>query len=78
MTIDLSELNRKIRAVMSAPLAERGEIDGDDSTYYEIRNLGDGLFIKLAFYKDSYGGNEFTGMQFVQPKEVTISKFEPI
>jgi len=78
MTIDLSELNRRIKKVMSAPLAEKGELDGDDSTNYEIRNLGDGLFIKLEFYKDSYGGNELTGMQFVQPKEIVISKFEAI
>jgi hypothetical protein len=78
MTIDLSELNRRIKKVMSAPLDEKGELDGDDSTHYEIRNLGDGLFIKLEFYKDSYGGSEFTGMQFVQPKEIVISKFEAI
>ena len=78
MTIDLSELNRKIKGLMSAPLAEGGELDGLDSNHYEIRNLGDGLFIKLEFYKDSYGSNEFTGMQFVQLKEITISKFEPI
>lgn len=75
--MELGEINLKLRNWGKLPQVETGE-DPQSGESWEVRSLGDGLYIKLYSYKDSYGGSEFVGMEFVRQKEVTVTKFETI
>jgi hypothetical protein len=52
---------------------------GDYETGYEVYEISEGVYVKLIVYVDSYGENEsVVGVEFVQPKTVTVTNFEPI
>ena len=57
-----------------------GEEQGEEGLSYEVYKLPeDNLYVKLKITTDSYGEDErISGLEFVQPKEVTITQFKAI
>jgi hypothetical protein len=81
--MNLTELNKKLKNVSSLPVVESSDTfkQNDyeyETDYYTVVDLGDGVYLKLSYYRDSYGYKEFVGMQFVEPKQVIKTGFEPI
>lgn len=79
--MNLTELNKKLKNVSSLPVVESSDTfkqDEYETDYYTVVDLGDGVYLKLSYYKDSYGYKEFVGMQFVEPKQVIKTGYEPI
>jgi hypothetical protein len=59
------------------PDGEQGE-EGLTYEFYEVKGE-ENLFIRLTITTDSYGDNEsIQGVQFVRPKEKTVTVFETI
>lgn len=75
--MELSQLNEKLKNFHKLPIVETGE-DPDNGSNYTVYKVADEIYVKMMFYKDSYGGSEFVGMQFVKPMEVKVTKFEVI
>jgi hypothetical protein len=75
--MNLTEINKKLYDINGLPIHESDDYN-DHEGYYEIKKLSDELYIKLDYYRDSYGYRQLTGIQFVQPTEVKITKFESI
>jgi len=75
--MELSQLNEKLVNFYNLPIVETGE-DPDNGSNYTVYKVTDEIYVKIMFYKDSYGGSEFVGIQFVRPKEVKVTKFEVI
>lgn len=75
--MELSELNLKLRSISDLPVVEVSE-DQDSGSFYQVRKITDELYLRVEFYKDSYGGSELLGLQFVKPKEIKVTKFESI
>lgn len=75
--MELSQLNEKLKNFHKLPIVETGE-DPDNGSNYTIYEVTNEIYVKMMFYKDSYGGSEFVGIQFVRPKEVKVTKFEVI
>lgn len=79
-------LNKKFNHIRSfayneAIVTEKDESDGyeDSPTEVKVCKLSEELFIKFKITSDSYGDNEqITGIQFVKPKVVTVTQFEPV
>jgi len=75
--MNLTEINEKLYNINGLPIHESDNYN-DGEGYYEIKRLSDELYIKLDYYRDSYGYKELTGIQFVKPTEVKITNFESI
>lgn len=78
--MNLTEINKLLHNVNGLEIAESrtpNDYD-DDQSCYEIKKLSDKLYIKLDYYRDSYGYKELIGIQFVEPTEVKITKFESL
>lgn len=75
--MELSQLNEKLANFNKLPIVETGE-DPDNGSNYTVYKVTDEIYVKMMFYKDSYGGSEFVGIQFVRPKEIKVTKFEVI
>jgi len=75
--MNLTEINKKLYDINGLPIHKSDDYN-DHEGYYEIKKLSDELYIKLDYYRDSYGYKQLTGIQFVQPTEVKITKFESI
>ena len=79
-------LNKKFSSVRNfayneAIVTERDNSNGyeDSSTEVKVCKLSEELFIKFKITSDSYGDNEqITSIQFVKPKVVTVTHFEPV
>ena len=79
--MNLTELNRKLKNFSSLPVVESSDTfkrEEYETDYYTVVDLGDGVYLKLSYYRDSYGYKEFVGMQFVEPKQVIKTGYEPI
>ncbi len=79
--MNLTELNKKLKNVSSLPVVESSDTfkrEEYETDYYTVVDLGDGVYLKLSYYRDSYGYKEFVGMQFVEPKQVIKTGYEPI
>jgi len=50
--------------------------DEDDIAHYIYKI--DNVYIKLSYMEDSYGSRILQRVQFVEPKKVEITNFEPI
>lgn len=75
--MELSQLNEKLKNFGKLPVVETGK-DSEFVSDYAIYKVTDEVYVKIMFYKDSYGGSELIGMQFVKPMEVKVTKFEVI
>ena len=74
--INLTELNKLLKNISESTVVERA--DGEDYHYWEVLELNKDLYIKITYYRDSYGNKEFTGLQFVKPTVIKLTQFEPI
>lgn len=78
---DLKQLRYRGKPVEVEVVKEiRDEEQGEEGLSYEIYNLDtDDLYVKLKINTDSYGDNEsITGLEFVKPKEVIVTKFQSV
>lgn len=77
--LDVFRSKHKPINVQTIKEIEEGGEQGESGISYEIYKLQYDLYIKLEINTDSYGYNEFVGgIQFVKPKQKTISVYEKI
>jgi hypothetical protein len=80
--MDLKKINELLKdfSIRNTIAVEVKRPDGENyENGYEIYQLSEDLYIKFEIYEDSYGSNEqVKGIQFVKPKTVTVTNFEPI
>lgn len=50
----------------------------DDDQFEEVYDIGDGFYLKLVGYENSYGEEEVLGAQIVKPVEIKVTQFQPV
>lgn len=78
MEINLTDINAKTKNFYNLKTVEKSTADYEGGEFYEIKDLGGDVYLKIYQYIDSYGTNEITGFEFVQAKEQTITNYETI
>ena len=75
----LRNSGKRIERIIEKELDGEGS-QGEEGVSYEVYKLPiENVFIKLKITTDSYGNNEHVaGIEFVTPKEKTITSYEPI
>ena len=79
-------LNKKFKSVRNfayneATVSESANDNEYEETYKtnKVCRLSEELYVKIELTSDSYGDNEqITSIQFVKPKVVTVTQFEPV
>ena len=79
-------LNKKFNSVRNFAYNEAINLEEDkksewDESYveYKVCKLSEELYVKIQLTSDSYGDNtQITSIQFVKPKVVTVTQFEPL
>src|SRR5208283_1660296 len=75
----LRNSGKRVERVIEKEIGEESS-QGDEGISYEVyKSPVEGIFIKLKITTDSYGNNDHVaGIEFVTPKEKTVTSYEPI
>lgn len=75
--VNLTHINLLLKNMGKLTIVEKSTEELLPS-YYEVLELNNDLYLKVEYYKDSYGYNEFVGMQFVKPTVIKLTEFQSI
>jgi hypothetical protein len=75
--VNLTLINKLLKKMEELTVVEKSNEDSLPR-YYEVLELNKELYLKVEYYKDSYGYKEFVGMQFVKPTVIKLTEFQSI
>jgi hypothetical protein len=75
--VNLTLINKLLKKMEELTVVEKSDEDSLPR-YYEVLELDKDLYLKVEYYRDSYGYNAFVGMQFVKPTVIKLTEFQSI
>jgi hypothetical protein len=75
--VNLTQINQLLKNMGKLTIVEKSTEEASPN-YYEVLELNNDLYLKVEYYKDSYGYDELVGMQFVKPTVIKLTEFQSI